>query len=184
MLIDNFVCAWWTITSSFGLPLAMGDPELQIPAGVASTPIVVWGAGTASGLYTIQLLHRAGYTNIIATASSRTSARAFAAGATHVFDYNDPEIAKKILGVAGSEPIRYALDSVCTSESLNKLSRVVKTPGAKVAVLIPIKRGNLTNLSGGGGELIPELPQEANPFEVGVEIVITRTFHWETVSKS
>lgn len=184
MLIDNFVCAWWTITTSFGLPLpTSGDPELLIPPGTAASPILIWGAGTAAGLYTIQLLRRAGYTNIIATASPRTQAQAMAAGATFVFDYKDPDVTQQVLHVAGSEPIHYALDPVCTSDSLSKVAKIVKTPGAKVAVLIPIKKGDLTNLSSGGGELLADLPQELNPFEMGVEAVVTRTFFWEQVRR-
>jgi len=179
-IIDNFVCAWWTITNSFDLPLPSSTVPEFVSSSTSSSPILIWGAGTSASLYTIQLLRYAGYTNIIATASARTAPIAFRFGATHVFDYADPDVTNKILSVSGSEPIKYALDPVCTSSSLKSIAAIVKAPQSKVAVLIPIKKGQLTNLSQGGGELLADLPQELNPFEIGVDVVVTRTFAWET----
>ncbi|KAG8992385.1 hypothetical protein FRB90_001025 [Tulasnella sp. 427] len=179
-LIDNFVCGWHTISSSFGLPLPTAvPPSTSLDPAVASAPILVWGAGTGAGSYMVQALHFAGYKNIIATASSRSKPTIVSYGATHVFDYNDPDVATRILKAAGGMPIKYALDPVCTQDSLANISKVVTTTGSKVALLIPIKLGHLKSLHEGGAHLVIELPADVNPFAKGVEIVITKTFEWE-----
>ncbi|KIO18068.1 hypothetical protein M407DRAFT_32261 [Tulasnella calospora MUT 4182] len=179
-LIDNFVCGWHTISSSFGLPLpATIPPESSLDAEATSSPVLVWGAGTGAGTYMVQALRVAGYKTIIATASPRSAPAIQSYGATHVFDYNDPEVVAKIKEAAGGKPIKYALNPVCTQASLETISKIVDTPGSKVALLIPIKMGSLKSLSDGGAQLLIDLPAEANPFAKGVDVVITRTFEWE-----
>lgn len=179
-LIDNFVCGWHTVSSSFGLPLPTTiPPSNALDPEVASSPILVWGAGTGAGTYMVQALRVAGYKNVIATASSRTAPAILSYGATHVFDYNDSEVAAKIQQAAGGKPIKYALDPICTQSSLDSISKVVNTPGSKVALLIPIKMGSIKSVSEGGAQLLAELPADCNPFAKGVETVITKTFEWE-----
>ncbi|KAG8897264.1 hypothetical protein FRC01_011417 [Tulasnella sp. 417] len=179
-LIDNFVCGWHTVSSSFGLPLPATIPSSSsLDPEAASSPVLVWGAGTGAGTYMVQALRIAGYKTIIATASAKSAPTIQSYGATHVFDYNDPEVVNKIKQAAGGKPVKYALDPVCTQTSLDRVSKVVDTPGSKVALLIPIKFGSLKSVSEGGAQLLTDLPAEANPFAQGVEAVITRTFEWE-----
>ncbi|KIO32290.1 hypothetical protein M407DRAFT_18851 [Tulasnella calospora MUT 4182] len=179
-LIDNFVCGWHTISTSFGLPLpATIPPSSSLDSEATSSPVLVWGAGTGAGTYMVQALRVAGYKTIIATASSRSAPTIQSYGATHVFDYNDPEVVAKIKEAAGGKPVKYALDPVCTQTSLDRISKVVDTPGSKVALLIPIKIGSIKSLNEGGAQLLIELPADLNPFAKGVEIVTTRTFEWE-----
>lgn len=183
-VIDNFICAWWTITKSFGLPLPESIPATQAPdPALASTPILLWGGGTGAAIYAIQVLKLAGYKKIITTTSAQTAAAAKAFGATDVFNYNDEGVVRAIKEAAGG-PIKYALDPVCTKTSLEKIAEIVEEPGSKVAVLIPIKAGSLTNLSDRGAELLPNLPDHLNPLKKGVEAVPTCTFLWEEVRPS
>ena len=183
-MIDNFVCAWWTITSSLGLGLSEAFGLERADESITSTPILIWGGGTGAGIYMVQLLHGFGFKNIIVIASARSTAETYDYGATHVFDYNDPDVARKILEVAGDIPIKHAVDTVCMESSLKGVSTVVKEPGSKVAALIPFKVGNFTTVQEGQGQLLRELPQEHNPFSAGVELVTTATFAWESVRLS
>ncbi|KAG8992384.1 hypothetical protein FRB90_001024 [Tulasnella sp. 427] len=179
-LIDNFVCAWHTISTSFGLPLPTAiSLKTALNPEATSSPILVWGAGTGAGSYMVQALRFAGYMNIIATASARSKPIIESYGATHIFDYSDPEVSVKIGEAAGGKPIKYALDPVCTHDSLAGISKVVNTTGSKVALLIPIKIGNLKSLNEGGAQLVVELPPDLNPFAKGVDPVIVRTFEWD-----
>ncbi|KAG9049288.1 hypothetical protein FS837_010708 [Tulasnella sp. UAMH 9824] len=179
-VLDNFVTAWYIITNTFELPLpkTLPDPE-RYPTSAMSTPILVWGAGTGTSIYTLQVLKLARYTNIIATASERTAPAAFQFGATHVFDYNDPDVIQKIRSVAGTEPIKYALDPVCTKDSLAKVAEAVKGLGSKVSILVPIKLGELQTLTQGGGKLVTSVSEEMLPFGVGVEAEPTNALRWE-----
>ncbi|KAG8914555.1 hypothetical protein FRC01_004006, partial [Tulasnella sp. 417] len=179
-LIDNFVTGWHTVSSSFGLPLPSTiPPSSDLDPEATSSPILVWGAGTSAGTYMVQALRIAGYKTIIATASPRSAPAIRSYGATHVFDYNDPEVVTKIRQAAGGKPVKYALDPVCTQASLDRISKVVDTPGSKVALLIPIKIGSIKSVNEGGAQLLIDLPDDLNPFTKGVEIVTTRTFEWE-----
>ncbi|KAG8911372.1 hypothetical protein FRC00_006629 [Tulasnella sp. 408] len=179
-LIDNFVTGWHTVSSSFGLPLpATIPPSSAIDPEITSSPVLVWGAGTAAGTYMVQALRIAGYKTIIATASARSAPTIQSYGATHVFDYNDPDVVTKIKEAAGGKPVKYALDPVCTQTSMDRISKVVDTPGSKVALLIPIKLGSIKSVNEGGAQLVIEIPEELNPFTKGVELVYTKTFEWE-----
>ncbi|KAG9045972.1 hypothetical protein FS837_005330 [Tulasnella sp. UAMH 9824] len=179
-LIDNFVCAWHTISTSFGLPLpAIIPPSSALDPEAASSPVLVWGAGTGAGIYIVQALRVAGYKTIIATASPRSAAPIQSYGATHVFDYNDPDVVAKIKEAAGGKPVKYAVDPVCTQTSIDRISKVADTPGSKVGLLIPIKIGSIKSVSEGGAQLLTDLPAEANPFAKGVDVLIVRTFQWE-----
>ncbi|KAG8946909.1 hypothetical protein FRC04_011336 [Tulasnella sp. 424] len=179
-VLDNFVTAWYIITNTFGLHLPKTLPDTErYTTREMSAPILIWGAGTGTSINTIQILRWAHYTNIIATASERTAPAAFEFGATHVFHYNDPDVIKNIKSVAGTEPIRYALDPVCTKDSLQKVSEVVKTLESKVAMLVPIKLGDLKTLTEGGAKLVTSVPEEMLPFDAGVEPVPTNALTWE-----
>ncbi|KAG8906674.1 hypothetical protein FRB99_006375 [Tulasnella sp. 403] len=182
-IVDNFVCGWWTITSSLQLPLPHTFPARElIPNEILSSPILVWGGGTGAATYTLQLLRLAGFTNIITTASPRSAPAAFNFGATHVLDYNDPDVVEKIKKLAGS-PIKHALDPVGTRASLANISQIVTEPGSRVAVLVPVKAGDLTDIHEGGAKLFGALPQELNPFGPGVDAISTYTFQWESDEK-
>lgn len=141
---------------------------------------MVWGGGTSSSIYTIQLLQLAEYTNIIVTASPHTSDAAKAFGATHVFDYNDPEVVSKIKAVAG-KAIVYGFDSVGTESSLKNMAELLTDRGARLGYLPPVKLGNVKNFSDPGATLSIEIPRDLKLFADGVELVPTYTFQWDKV---
>jgi NADPH:quinone reductase-like Zn-dependent oxidoreductase len=58
--------------------------------------VVIWGGSTSVGSNAIQLARAAGY-EIITTTSPKNFEYAKALGASHVFDYNDPETPNKII---------------------------------------------------------------------------------------
>lgn len=179
-VLDNFVTAWYIVANEWGLPLPESIPDDKLhTTSEMSTPILVWGAGTGTSIYTLQILKLARYTNIIATASERTSEAAFKFGATHVFHYNDPNVIDEIKSVAGTEPIRYALDPVCTKDSLEKVAQAVTAPGSQVCLLVPIKLGELKTLTEGGGKLVTSVQESQLPFEGGVEALTSNALSWE-----
>jgi NADPH:quinone reductase-like Zn-dependent oxidoreductase len=69
----NLVTAFHTITADLELPLPWPVP---VPSSgwqpeLSQTPILVWGAASSVGLYTLQVLRHWGYRNVIAVASSK-----------------------------------------------------------------------------------------------------------------
>ncbi|KAG9032323.1 hypothetical protein FRB95_001576 [Tulasnella sp. JGI-2019a] len=189
-MLSSFVTAWWTLSDSLKLPLPARFPAEGIPVKIdydTNTPVLIWGAGTASGQFTTQLFKLSGFTNIIGVASSRSAAAAFERGATHVVNYNDADVADQIKRLAPdtANPIRLAVDTVATTHSLRKMSKFVTEAGSRVAVLMPFKpaaggqdTGHINE--GGGAKFVLEIPQEHNPFSKQVEVVPVYTYRWES----
>lgn len=131
--------------------------------------------------YMIQLLHMAGATNVIAAASPAHTDYLLSIGATTVLDYRRPDLAKRISEVSGGT-VHYAVDPIGNDTSIKTLIDVVKA-GAKVAILLPLKVGGQEGLVGAGGSstLAYELSEHLH-FATGVNVELTRTFLYETVS--
>jgi NADPH:quinone reductase-like Zn-dependent oxidoreductase len=172
---DNFVTAWFAISNSLGLPLTL----TPVPHGVssanpnASEPILIYGSGSSSGQFAIQVLHAKGYTNIFTTASPKHHKDLHALGATNTFDYNSSHLTDEILALTKGEKIKLVLDCVGNKESLGKIKGVVGK-GSKVAVLMPVKDGKDVV----SGNLLNEIPKEWNAFEDGVEVIAVRTLFY------
>ena len=78
--------------------------------------ILIWGASTAVGHHAVQLAALSGL-EVYATASPAVHDDIKALGATHVFDYKDPNVAAKIKEAAGPQGIIYAFDTVAEKGS-------------------------------------------------------------------
>ncbi|KAF7309028.1 PKS-ER domain-containing protein [Mycena kentingensis (nom. inval.)] len=103
-IADNFITSFYTLFDQLGLSFPFSAFMSETSAAAAEnnteTPILVYGAGTTTGQYTLQLLRLAGYTNVVATASPAHHAVLLALGAKHVFDYRSPALTQDILSVA------------------------------------------------------------------------------------
>lgn len=78
-----------------------GKEYLQLESPMLGAPrqgksVLVWGGSSAVGSNAIQLAAAAGY-DIISTCSQRNFHHVKGLGAGRVFDYNDPEVAEKIV---------------------------------------------------------------------------------------
>ncbi|KAF8167546.1 biotin/lipoyl attachment:Carbamoyl-phosphate synthase subunit L [Crassisporium funariophilum] len=174
---DNFVCAFYTLFSQLGLPIPSTFPATVAPP-LATSPILIYGAGSTAGLYAIQLLHLAGYKKIIATASLKHHDYLRSLGATDTFDYNSPTLVKDIAIAAGEDrKILFAMDCITTQSTLDILADIL-SPLATLAILLPIKAGNAVTGSL-DEEMYWEIPEERNRFPKGTKIIGVRTFNYQ-----
>ncbi|KAJ7066269.1 chaperonin 10-like protein [Mycena amicta] len=173
---DNFVTAFYTLFDQLNLPIPSSLPASSPPANAAA-PILIYGAGSTTGQYALQLLHAAGYTNVTATASPHHHTRLRSIGAQHTLDYASPSLAADAAVAAGGDDGKfvYALDCISADATIAKIGPLVRPRGGKVAVLLPIQVGDTVAASGEAG-IKPAIPDEENPFGEGVEIVYVKTF--------
>ncbi|KAF8872001.1 chaperonin 10-like protein [Infundibulicybe gibba] len=171
---DNFITAFYTLFNQLGLPVP-SYPVLSPPAQ-AEEPILVYGAGATSGQFALQLLRRAGYTHVIATASPAHHEYLRKLGAAHVLDYRSSNIAAEIVKAAGKK-VTLAVDAV-TAEGTLKIIAAAVSDSARVAILLPIKEGKAVT-GPRGSQLLMSIPEDRNPFARGVEVVYVRTFLYD-----
>ncbi|KAJ7464601.1 chaperonin 10-like protein [Mycena latifolia] len=167
---DNFITAFYTLFEQFSLP-APGSFPAATPPPDHATPILIYGAGSTTGQYALQLLHAAGYTNIVATASPKHHAFLRALGATRVVDYASPTLAADI--TAGGEKIALALDAITADGTLARVAEVL-SPRGTVALLLPIKEGDTVAV--GEAAMHFSFPEGRNPFTPETKIAYVRTF--------
>ncbi|KAI8908671.1 GroES-like protein [Powellomyces hirtus] len=168
---EGFVTAWHSFTNDLGLNLST-DPAGPSTPERPDIPILVWGGGTSVGHYAIQVLKWAKYTNILTTASPKHHDRLRKFGATHVFDYNSPQLATDVAKATGNTSPELVLDCVGDeSGSLTPISRLVR-PGATVAFLLPVRAGGYGSTS--------EVAMETSvSFPEGVTVRGVRTFLYD-----
>ncbi|EXJ92113.1 hypothetical protein A1O3_00663 [Capronia epimyces CBS 606.96] len=140
---NNFVTAWHTFTTEFGLELPWPKPESYVPKEKDAW-ILIWGGGSSVGQYALQILKWYGYANVVVTASKKHHQRLQAYGAAKSFDYRDRagNVEQQILDfVAAQAPtarIAYILDCIGSLEgSVRPVARIARA-GAKVAVMLPV----------------------------------------------
>lgn len=132
-LPNNFVTVFHALVNDLGLKLPW--PKHVSQPDRISTPILIWGASSSVGQFAIQILKFYGYTNIIATASSKHHAKLARYGAARLFDYRSSTVISELNSL---EDIPLFLDCIGSKEgSLTPISKVAKS-GAKVAVLLPV----------------------------------------------
>ncbi|KAJ7250495.1 GroES-like protein [Mycena haematopus] len=170
---DNFVTAFYVLFDQLSLPIPSSFPATSPPPN-ADTPILVYGAGSTTGQYALQLLRAASYTNIVATASKKHHAFLRSLGATHVVDYASPTLASDIAqAVGGDGKIALAVDSITTDSTIAKIAQVLSPRGA-VALLLPIKVGDAVAVGDAG--MRDAISEEKNPFSKETKIAYVRTF--------
>lgn len=178
-LPDNFVTAYYTLFNQLGLPAPSSFPVAS-PPPLATAPILIYGAGSTTGNYAIQLLSLAGYKNIIATASKRNHEHLHSLGATHTFDYNSPSLLQDVAVAAGSQgKALYALDCISAESTLEIVGKLI-SPQGKVAILLPIKEG--TSVTGGlDQKMYAEVQPDKTPFPQTTELIYVKTFTYQQV---
>lgn len=179
---DNFVTAFYTVFNQLEIPRPSSFLDAPTPPN-ASIPILVYGAGTIAGQYAVQLLHLAGYKNIIATASVRNHELLKSFCATHVFDYRSPTLEQDVARAVGSDDgkVPIVIDGV-TSEGTLKIIAKLVSPKGKVALLLPVKDGDSVAVHKDGGQMFLEYPEERNPLPKGTKSIGVRTFLYQNVS--
>jgi NADPH:quinone reductase-like Zn-dependent oxidoreductase len=168
---DNFITSYFTLFDRLGLPL----PQFPVPSPPpeADKPILIYGGGTSSGQYAIQLLNFAGYTNVITTSSSHHHTYLRSLGAMHTIDYKDLDMVEQVIRAAGGK-LEHVMDCVSAEGTLKRIAQVA-APQATVAALLPIKAGDSLLAD----DMWMELPADRNPFEKSVKVLGVRTFLYQ-----
>ncbi|KAL1735588.1 chaperonin 10-like protein [Schizophyllum commune] len=154
---DNFVTAFFTLFSESGLEWphpVPGSADADKPAAApkdAGKPILVYGAGGSSGQFFVQVLHDAGYTNVLATASPKHNAHLKALGAREVFDYRSPTLAQDIEQFVGGK-VALIVDCIATETTITAIGGTL-APDGFFAMLLPIKGGDKVNPEGNKEEV-------------------------------
>ncbi|KAI1127500.1 GroES-like protein [Nemania abortiva] len=136
----NLVTAFNTIATDLKLPTPWPKPAAYRPPG-ADEHILVWGAASSVGQYTIQVLKYYGYKQIIATASPKHHALIKELGASDVYDYRSPTIVDDLLkGAQGGEGPAFPLIVDCIGSQEGTLAPISKVAqsGSTVAVMLPV----------------------------------------------
>jgi len=94
---------------TLGLPMPDKPTEERFP-------LLIYGGSTATGSLAIQFAKLSGL-QVIATASPKNNAFLEKLGAEKVFDYNDPEVGKKINEYTGNK-LRYVFDTIALEQSM------------------------------------------------------------------
>ncbi|KAG6865103.1 hypothetical protein C0991_005064 [Blastosporella zonata] len=171
---DNLITSFYTLFHELELPIPPSFPVKEAPPQ-ASTPILIYGAGSTSGQYMVQLLQAAGYTKILATASPKHHAFLKSIGASGTFDYNDPDLAAdvaKFVGGDGKVPI--IVDCIAGEPSLAALGNILSATG-KAALLLPIKKSNKLTVSQ-ASDFTNDLPENNGPFPPTSKLLGVKTF--------
>jgi NADPH:quinone reductase-like Zn-dependent oxidoreductase len=99
--------------------------------------LLIWGGASATGHYAIQFAKLAGYKTIV-TASTKHFDRIRSLGADVLFDYNDPEVVKKIREATGNK-LKYAADCISEEYTLEKVSDALGEEGGAISCILPCR---------------------------------------------
>ncbi|KAJ7022120.1 chaperonin 10-like protein [Mycena alexandri] len=175
---DNFITSFYTLFDQLGLPIPSSFPAPSPPPN-HDTAILIYGAGSTTGQYALQLLRAAGYTSVAATASPKHHAFLRALGAAHVFDYASPTLAEDVArAIGGDGKFALVLDAISAEGTLARVAQVVRARGS-VALLLPIKAGDTVAVGEAG--MYQSVPETRNPFAAETKILYVRTFTYAEV---
>lgn len=182
---DNYVTAMYAVFGSENLALPL-PPHNIFPASAPpvnqNQPILVYGAGSSSGQYTVQVLALAGYTNIIATASPRHHALLKSSGAGACIDYHAENLATQILQAGGGKAMAIVIDCIGARASIEAYAPAVDT-STRVSFLMPVKDGdNVVNGPDSGMHI--EIPSWASQILPGAQLIPVYTFQHQKVSRA
>lgn len=125
----SFMTAGLALFKSLALP---GDP---LRPSSRPMPVLVYGGSTATGTAAIQLLALAGFQPIV-TCSPHNVPLVQSYGAATVFDYRSPTCGADIRAHT-KNALRYALDCITTSESMQLCYTAIGRAGGRYTALDP-----------------------------------------------
>ncbi|KAK0466201.1 chaperonin 10-like protein [Desarmillaria tabescens] len=160
---DHFVAAFHTLFKHF--------PPVESPPSFFCSNSGSMALDLQPVNMLFQLLHTAGYKNVIVTASSKHHAYLTSLGATATIDYHSPSLAEDIAKAAGGDgKVMLAVDCITAEGTIAEV--------AEVALLLPVKEGN--NVRGEGeSQMYMEIPEGRNPFPKSVNVCGVRTFLYQ-----
>ncbi len=153
----------------------------------AEKVILIWGAASGVGMYTLQVLRHWGYRNLVAVASGKHHEMLKGLGASECFDYRKEDVVEEVLGYVGrtqggSAPkVPFILDCIGSVEgTLRPLTKIAES-GSKVAIMLPVIKVHASEAQASELEMDVNnaLPDE---WKKGVELKGTRTFFYHKVS--
>ncbi|KAL2019487.1 hypothetical protein VTK56DRAFT_9603 [Thermocarpiscus australiensis] len=180
----NLVTAFHTATADLGLELPWPVPEGWTPPE-ADRLILIWGAASSVGLYTVQVLRHWGYRNVVAVASGKHHEELRELGAKACFDYRSGDVVEQILkyadGVRGPDAtgprVPLIVDCIGSKEgTLRPLTKIAEA-GSKVAVMLPVINVHAAR------DRAPEYEMDVSKalpgeWKAGVELRGVRTHFW------
>lgn len=122
-------------TSGVGMFLGQGLPRPSSSSSSSSPQqavFLVWGGASSVGSMAVQFARTLGFT-VFATASPRHHAYIKKLGAAQVFDYNDPDVVRKIIDAAKSarSPIAYGFAAVSDGGAALAAAKVLSASAAE-----------------------------------------------------
>lgn len=140
------------LTAAVGLARHLRLPQPWTPVALspspeAATPLVIYGAASAVGIYAVQLAARAGIHPLICVAGqSGAHVAQFLdeARGDVVLDYRagDDKLVEGIRAAAGGRPLLHAYDAVSEKGSYENLGRAL-SPGGLITTVLPHKEENV-----------------------------------------
>ncbi|KZV81461.1 GroES-like protein [Exidia glandulosa HHB12029] len=178
---DHFATAWWTFLNHLELPLHV--PSESAPASVSfvDSSFLIYGAGSTTGQFMVQVLAIFGCRRVIAVASRSNHALLLSLGATNVIDYHDADWTQQVLSASGGQAVDYVVDIIATDKSLTGVATTTDSH-SKVAILLPIKFGQESIVSQPGesdARFLWELSNDENPFPKEIKLGYVRTFLYD-----
>ncbi|XXG96865.1 hypothetical protein Hte_003156 [Hypoxylon texense] len=175
---ENFVTAFHTISNELGLPTPWPKPEGYVPPR-ANDRILIWGAASSVGQFTISVLKYYGYRHLMATASPQHHAYLKEQGADECFDYRSPTVVDDLLRAyrqADGPAFPLIIDCIGSLGTVGPVSKVAQS-GATVAVMLPIILKHATD------EEPPEYAMDAQSSAQWAEGTVVRGvrthFYWQ-----
>ncbi|KAI8716393.1 PKS-ER domain-containing protein [Fusarium sp. LHS14.1] len=119
------------------LALFSGDClAINRDSSAKKTPLLVWGGSSAVGIFAIQIANLHGI-EVVTTCSPQKFELAKNAGANHVFDYNDPEVASKIKTAVPD--LQHVFDTIGNTTSSATAAQAIGKPGGVLCTVRPGK---------------------------------------------
>ncbi|CZT22762.1 related to toxD gene [Ramularia collo-cygni] len=126
--------SWGTVGLAMSKIEALGLTGIPSAPSEKPLPVLVYGAGTATGVVAIQMLKQSGYT-VIGVCSEKSAERAIACGAIGTADYTSPDCISRIQELAHGMPIKHALDCITQPDTVEICYSVLARLGARYVCL-------------------------------------------------
>ncbi|OJK00222.1 hypothetical protein ASPACDRAFT_52012 [Aspergillus aculeatus ATCC 16872] len=121
--------AWLGLFSADCLAVNRGD-------SVKKPPVLIWGGSSTVGYFAIQIAKLFDI-EVATTCSPKNFEKVRQAGATHVFDYNDPDVIPKIKAVLPD--LGYVFDTIGSATSSTTAAEAINNPEAVLCTVRPGK---------------------------------------------